>query len=250
MKKVSRDEAREQVWHELRKVAKPDSRFSYNFAECIADYEGSELSADLIRNHEVYKNSQMVFITPDNNLEKLREYVMLDRKVLLMTNYGISRGFCVIRPGDVPAGKEELAATLDGFEKFMQLISLEDVKEEFNKVDMLVTGGSAISRGGFRFGKGHGYFDLEWAMFWEYKLVNLETPVLAVGHDCQIVDIEIEPSSYDTIIDYIVTPNEMLEIKSDFPKPTAGVIWEKLQDHMIESIPPLKELYEKKISNK
>ncbi len=244
--KMTRDDARQRVWKELRKVAKPDSRFSYNFAECIADYEGSNRSADLMREHEIYKKSNLVFITPDNNLEKLREYALLDKKILLMTNYGISRGFCIIRPGEVPEGKEELAATLDGFEKFMHQISLDDVKKEFNKVDMLVTGGSAISTQGFRFGKGHGYFDLEWAMFWETDLVDLETPVFAVGHNCQIVDVEIEPSSYDTVVDYIVTPDEIISVKTNFPKPTQGILWDKLQEDMIESIPPLKELYDKR----
>ena len=29
---------------------------------------------------------------------------------------------------------------------------------------MMVTGASAITPSGIRFGKGHGYFDLEWAM--------------------------------------------------------------------------------------
>ena len=34
--------ARIMVWEKLRKVARADSRFAWDFAEFIADYEGSD----------------------------------------------------------------------------------------------------------------------------------------------------------------------------------------------------------------
>ena len=69
---MNRNEARKKIWEELKKVAKPDSRFHWDFAEFIADYEGSDKGAQLIRDLEVYKKAQVIFITPDNNMEKLR----------------------------------------------------------------------------------------------------------------------------------------------------------------------------------
>ena len=243
---MKRNEARERVWEELRKVAKPDSRFHWDFAEFIADYEGSDKGAQLIRDLEVYKKAQVIFITPDNNMEKLREFAIKDKKILLTTTYGINRGFQVIYPDNVPEGKEELATTLDGLEKFMKPISLQEIKEKLRKVDMLVTGASAITPSGIRFGKGHGYFDLEWAMLWEIQAVSPKTPVIAVGHDCQVVDIEIETTPYDTIVDYIVTPTKVINVNSQLPKPASGIIWEKLEKDMIENIPPLQELHESK----
>ena len=240
---MNREEARKRVWEELRKVAKPDSRFHWDFAEFIADYEGSDKGAELIRDLEAYKEAEVIFITPDNNMEKLREFALRDKKIILSTTYGINRGFQVIYPGDVPEGKEELATTLDGMEKFMKPISLQEIKKKLKSVDMLVTGASAITPSGIRFGKGHGYFDLEWAMLWEMQLVNLDTPVIAVGHDVQVVDVDIETTPYDTIVDYIVTPTKVMEVKSSFPKPTQGVIWDKLECGMLENIPPLQELY-------
>ncbi|NLZ52762.1 MAG: methenyltetrahydrofolate synthetase [Thermoanaerobacteraceae bacterium] len=243
---MDRNEARRKIWEELRKVAKPDSRFHWNFAEFIADYEGSDQGAELIRNLDVYKKSQVIFITPDNNMEKLREFALKDKKTLLTTTYGINRGFQVIYPGDVPEGREELATTLDGMEKFMKAISLKEIKEKLVKVDMLVTGASAITPSGIRFGKGHGYFDLEWAMLWEIQVVDPKTPVIAVGHDCQVVDIDIETTPYDTIVDYIVTPTRVINVNSSIPKPSQGIIWDKLEQGMIENIPPLQELYDLK----
>ena len=110
---------------------------------------------------------------------------------------------------------------------------------------MLVTGASAITPSGIRFGKGHGYFDLEWAMFWEISAVNASTPVFAVGHDCQVVDVPVEVQEYDTAIDYIVTPKEIIKTRNEFPKPSAGVIWSLLESDMLGRIPPLQELWAK-----
>ena len=41
-KKLDAKEARVQIWEELLRVAKPDSKFSWQFSEFICDYEGSE----------------------------------------------------------------------------------------------------------------------------------------------------------------------------------------------------------------
>ena len=40
---------------------------------------------------------------------------------------------------------------------------------------------AAITPSGIRFGKGHGYFDLEWAMLYTKGIVDLNVPVVAVG---------------------------------------------------------------------
>ena len=39
-KKLDAKEARVQIWEELLRVAKPDSKFSWQFSEFICDYEG------------------------------------------------------------------------------------------------------------------------------------------------------------------------------------------------------------------
>lgn len=111
-------EARVKIWEELLKVARPDSKFSWSFSEFIADYEGSDQGAKLLAESEMYKHAEVIFITPDNNLEKLREIAFRDKKTVVMTNYGITRGFFLIRPGDIPEGKEELASLLDGVSRY------------------------------------------------------------------------------------------------------------------------------------
>ena len=243
MRKFDARTARLYVWEELRKVARPDSRFSFDFAEFITDYEGSEAGAELFVRQPFYQNASAIFVTPDNNLERLRELILLDRKTLVMTNYGISRGFFLIRPGDVPAGKEELASTLDGIARFWKHQTLAQLRESVGHIDLLVTGASAINTRGVRFGKGHGYFDLEWAMLYSSGLVDGSSVVTAAGHDCQVVDVDVEAQEYDTAIDYIVTPTRVIETGHEYPRPKRGVIWSLLEDDMIGRIPPLQECW-------
>ena len=38
-------------------------------------------------------------------------------------------------------------------------------ERDLGKIDLMLTGASAVSKNGVRFGKGHGFFDLEWGMF-------------------------------------------------------------------------------------
>lgn len=242
MEKLTADEARVQIWEKLRKVARPDSRFAWNFAEFITDYEGSDQCAYLLTQTNVYKESKVVFITPDNNLEKLREIAFLDRKTVVMTNYGITRGFFLIEPVMIPAGKEDLASLLDGIDRYWKMQTLDELKVAIGHIDMMVTGASAITPGGLRFGKGHGYFDLEWAMTYTKGLVDESTVVFGVGHDCQVVDVDVVARAYDTAIDYIVTNTRVIQTRHEYRKPTCGVLWDQLAPGMLEQIAPLQEL--------
>lgn len=232
-----------QTWEALRKVARPDSRFSWDFAEFITDYEGSEQGAERIAAMDLYQKAKVIFITPDNNLEKLREIAFRDKKTVVMTNYGITRGFFLIAPGMIPEGKEEVASLLDGVGRYWKHQSLAQLRESVGHIDLMVTGASTVTPGGIRFGKGHGYFDLEWAMTYTAGLVDVHTPVIGAGHDCQVVDAEVEVQPHDTAIDYIVTPTRVIQTRSEYPKPTCGILWSALEPQMRGQIPPIQELW-------
>lgn len=183
--KVDAKTERVRIWEELLKVARPDSKFSWQFSEFICDYEGSEKGTALLTATDMYKNAKVIFITPDNNLETLREQAFRDKKTVVMTNYGITRGFFLIRPGQIPEGKEEVASLLDGVSRYWKHQTLAQLKESVGHIDMMVTGASAITPSGIRFGKGHGYFDLEWAMLSSKGIADNSTVIIGAGHDCQ-----------------------------------------------------------------
>jgi len=234
---------RQKVWAELRQVARPDSRFHWNFEEFVPDFEGSEQCASAIRNMACYQNSRVIFIAPDNSLTLLRQCSIEDRKTLIVATHGIVRGFMVIEPGQVPPGNEQLAATLDGMEYFARPISLEEIKA-LAAIDLLVTGVSLVTKHGVRWGKGHGYFDLEWAMFRELGLVDEDTPVIAVGHDCQMVSTDVEPAVFDTLADIIVTPTQVIEVVRSHRKPE-HILWDYLSPELYEQVPTLQTLFER-----
>lgn len=248
---------RSQVWKELRKVAYPDSRFHYNFAEFIADFQGSDNSTKLILDSDFFKESiqnngnnnnnhkNLIFITPDNCLESLRYELLKMGIPFLMTTYGIFRGFFIVDPAKIDPKLYKYASTLDGMEKLSTHVSLNEIKQLNIFVPLMITGTGAINDKGIRFGKGHGFFDLEWAMLSMINALDLnKTKCVAVVHDVQLLSgIELNPEIFDTVCDFIVTNSKLIKV-DNAKKPNCGVIWDLLAPGMLQDIEPLSELYE------
>lgn len=231
---------RQKIWSGLKDVARPDTRFHMNFAEVIPDFEGSEQATDRLVELDAYKASRYAFITPDNCLVDLRRRMIEAGIPFVMSTYGIYRGFLLMEPGMVPKGAELYAAWLDGMEHFARPISLEEVAAR-GRFDLMVTGASAVSVDGVRFGKGHGFFDLEWGMFTDLGMVDETTPVVAVVHDCQVVEEKLQPSETDILVDMIATPSRLHVVERRAKRPK-GVRWELLDPEQIANTPPLQEL--------
>jgi len=231
---------REKVWTALRSVARPDSRFHWDFGSFIADFEGSDICSDRLRAFNSWAGSDLVFITPDNSTEAVRRAAVSDGKTCLMTTYGIRRGFLVLDPGDVPANELAYAATLDGMDHFGRPVDLEEVAK-LGHIGLLVTGGSAVNYEGLRIGKGHGYFDLEWALLSEVGSTDESTEIVDIVHDCQVVDFDVAALEHDVRVDWIVTPTRTIQVKG--PARTPGrVRWELIGGTEFELIPPVIDL--------
>jgi len=235
-----KQKTREEVWERLRGVARPDSRFHLDFSQFIPDFEDSERALARVLGLEAYRQARFVFITPDNCLETLREQALEDGKKVLVPTYGIRRGFVLLDPAKITGGDRRLASWLDGMERLGEYVSLVDIAR-FGRFDLMVTGASVISHQGVRWGKGHGFFDLEWAMMYSIGAAGEDTPILVFVHGCQVIETEIRPSAFDTVCDLIVTPSRVIEVENPI-KPTVGVIWDRLEAGMLEDIPPLREL--------
>lgn len=231
---------RERVWSELRKVAVPDSRFHYDFGEFIADFEGGEEAVARLTDHSFYRDARFIFITPDNCLDRLRLQALKDGKTVLMTTYSIKRGFWLLDPKAISPELYLYASTLDGMERVGRQVDLAEIAG-MAPVDYMVTGTGAINHEGVRFGKGHGFFDAEWGMLYQLQRISTTTPCAAVVHDCQVLSETLTPDVYDTVVDVIFTPTRTISVK-DPHKPTCGIIWDRLDQHMYETIPPLQEL--------
>jgi 5-formyltetrahydrofolate cyclo-ligase len=231
---------RQRIWEKLNAVARPDTRFHMNFAEVIPDFVGSEQATDRVVALPAFAASKFAFITPDNCLVDLRRRMIEARMPFVMSTYGIFRGLLYLEPGSVPKGAELYAAWLDGMEHFGKPVSLEDVTR-MGRFDLMVTGASAVSADGVRFGKGHGYFDLEWGMFTDLGLADDQTPVAAVVHDVQVVEDRLHPSETDILVDCIATPTRLITVQRRGRRPR-GIKWHLLNQEQIASAPPLREL--------
>jgi 5-formyltetrahydrofolate cyclo-ligase len=231
---------RERVWSELRKVAVPDSRFHFDFGEFIADFEGGDAAVDRLVDHPFYQRANFVFITPDNCLDRLRLKALQDGKTVLMTTYSIKRGFFLLDPKKIAPELLLYASTLDGMERVAQAVSLADIAK-MPTIEYMVTGTGAINLEGVRFGKGHGFFDAEWGMLYRLGRISTATPSAAVVHDCQVLDETLTPEVFDTVADVIFTPTRTIAVDAPH-KPTCGILWDRLDPHMLATIPPLQEL--------
>lgn len=230
---------REKVWAKLRAVARPDSRFDFNFAEVIPDFEGSEAATERFVATDAYRSARSVFVTPDNGLAGLRSQLLADGKSLVVSTYGIYRGFYLLEPAAVPKGHELYAGWLDGLEHFGRPIGLAEIAAR-GRFDLMATGASAVSTDGLRFGKGHGFFDLEWGMFTDIGVADETTLVAAFVHDVQVIDEPLTPGPTDISADLIVTPTRMIRTRRA-PRP-AGVKWDLLTEEQVAATPPLGEL--------
>lgn len=54
-------------------------------------------------------------------------------------------------------------------------------------IDLLVVGSVAVSKDGYRIGKGKGYADMEFALLKEMNAINEDTLIVTTVHDSQVI---------------------------------------------------------------
>lgn len=232
--------AREQFWSGLRAVAVPDSRFHYRFSEFIPDFEGSALATNSVCGLDAFQSAKHVFVTPDNSLIELRRRLILSNVSMVVSSYNMASGFYLLRPGSVPSEQALFAAWADGLAHFAEPLDLRSLCA-LGPFDFVVTGASAVANSGVRFGRGHGFFDLEWRIFSDLGLVNNLTPLATVVHDVQVLEKKLFPSPDDVLVDWICTPTRVLRVTRDNPRPR-GVQWKDILPEHIQTNPALAEL--------
>ncbi|VAW05483.1 hypothetical protein MNBD_ACTINO02-2417 [hydrothermal vent metagenome] len=233
---------RERIWADLRKVGRPDSRFHWDLSSFIADFEGSDICTDRTLDLEVWRTlgNRRVFITPDNSTEELRKRLIAENVPFVMTTYGIQRGFVELDSTTVPPGEESYAATLDGMDRYAVPVSLGQLQAG-DPFAVLVTGGTAVSMSGVRFGKGHGYFDFEYAALSELGLVDSDAVLIDMVHDCQVVDEHLDGEPHDVVMDYIVTPTRTIPVHRDGREP-GRILWDLIPGTEFERLEVTAEL--------
>jgi len=250
----SHSERRQLIWkrvhQELIKHAKPDSRSHYDFLSFTPDFRESSYAIARLAQLPCYQAATTILVTPDNSLEQLRLRALKDGKKVLVGTYRLRRGFVMLSPQRISDENFELASLLDGMERpgIGRHLTLAQMKDEGIHVDLCVLGGLAFNTQGVIVWEGNGLFEVQWALLHDMKVMAEQIPVVAVAHQCQVVDEadygldRILPEKVGEVqCDFVVTPERTIEIQ-DAVKPTSGVQFESLDPQALDNIPPLQEL--------
>ena len=166
---------RDRVWDLLRQVAKPDSRFHYDFAHMHPDFDGSAAAGErLLQGLE--SPPDLAFSVPDGAATPTREALLRAGARVVVSTYCMRRGFRLLDPSAIAPADFAFAATLDGLERFGRPVSVAEVAN-LGRMELMVTGCAAVSPNGVRFGRSYQYFDIEWGVLAELGVVTERTPV-------------------------------------------------------------------------
>ena len=92
-------------------------------------------------------------------------------------------------------------------------------------MDILVVGCVAVGRDGGRTGKGGGFADLELGIFREVGIIPTHAKLVTTVHDLQVVEDErLTLQAHDSPLDWIVTPNEVVETYTSYPQPNGRIL--------------------------
>ncbi len=236
--KNAKDEIRQRIWNIMleKKVVRmplpPHGR--------IPNFINAEKAAENLRKLKDWKNAEIVKINPDSPQRAVRFNALKDQKIVIMPTPRIKEGFILLDPKKIPKSLYSRISTIKGALEFGEkLKTLEDLSKIEN-VDLIVEGSVCVNIYGERLGKGEGYGELEFAIFFEIGLIEKDIPIATTVHKIQVLSDRLPQSPYDVPVDYIVTADEIIKTKrSERP---CGIIWDLLDERKIKEIPLLGEL--------
>lgn len=232
----TKDSFRHQVYQRL--LHAHVARFPFPIEGRIPNFKGAEKAAMLLDSVAAYRNAHTVKVGPDSPLLPARAKILRDGKTLLMPAPRLRAGFIRLTPERIPDDEFRRTVSLKHCNTYGEEITLEDIP----RVDLVIAGSVAVTHQGARIGKGEGYSDLEYGILRDLGQDDIPTATLV--HPLQIVDTpaqEFPVADHDLPLDFIVTPDEIIETNTPYPKPI-GIDWERLDPDRIESMPALQQL--------
>ena len=192
---------REEIWNLMGEKGFTHRKTDYGR---IPNFKGALKAANMLRDTPEWKDSRVVFSSPDQAQRKVREYALRDGKALIMASPKLKHGYLYIGPGDA-SGRESKASTIKGAFQFGRTLV------DFPMVDLVVEGSVAVDLTGGRLGKGGGYADQEIEHLLGEKAITGKTPIVTTVHEAQIVEkVPLKP--HDRKINMIITPERVVRI--------------------------------------
>ena len=238
-----KDQLRTEIWSSLKQNnASIRDPFGH-----IPNFVGAEKAAELLTKLPIWQQAKAIKCNPDSPQIPVRLRALQDGKRLYMAVPRLTDRRCFVEltaedlhSRNIPLAEAAIAkkAVTCG-----RLVSFE----EMQPIDLVIVGCVAVTRNGGRTGKGAGFADLELAMLAEFGLVKTDTPIVTTVHPLQIVaDSRLPMQAHDWALNWIVTPDEVIETNTIYPRPT-GLNWEELRPEQLAKIPILRKLQDKLI---
>lgn len=208
----------------------------------IPNFIGSDLAAARLAELSIWKDAKTIKCNPDTAQLPVRVRALQDGKLLYMAVPRLTDVRCFIEFSSEGLSRNridpERALSARQAVKYGRLVMFE----EMEPIDLVVTGCVAVTPGGGRTGKGAGFADLELGMLREFDLVTQKTPIITTVHELQIIYDDVLPmQAHDSPLDWIITPDHVIETNTSYPQPT-GLDWEIIRTDQFESIPILRVL--------
>jgi len=126
--------------------------------------------------------------------------------------------FFALDPDDLSEPPRQ-AASISGAARSARLVTLAEV----SPVDLVVTGCVAAAEDGARLGKGGGFADLEFALASAAGLIGPRTVCVTTVHELQVRPAGAIPvTSHDVPVDFIVTPERVIDCRERHGPRAAG----------------------------
>lgn len=229
----TKDALRRDIWTLLEE--KRVSRFPGAQGR-IPNFTGAENCARFLSELPLWKDARVLKVNPDSPQRAIRQRALEEGKILYMAvpRLHSPKPFIELDPKKLTTSPYN-ASSIKGAVKYGRPVSLDEVR----RIDLIICGSVAVNRRGARIGKGGGYSDLEYALLREEKKVDERTPIVTTVHPLQILDTEMPMTEHDIPLNAIITPEEVITLKPQFPKPK-GIYWDILPSEKIDTIPVLK----------
>lgn len=190
-----------------------------------------------------FRSIEHIKVNIDRALHDFKEQSMLANKSVYLPSTRDSPALClkVDVPADATDEQKKEALRVQDIQKFRSEIGLDSEL----KLDLVVIGSVVVSRDGYRIGRGNGFADLDIGLLIELGVITPETAIVTIVHDVQVVDtLPVNLfQKYDTPVDIIVTPTEVIRVAKRLPRPN-GVFWELLSERRLKILPVLQQLKE------
>lgn len=230
---TSKAAVRDHIWTLLQR--KKAARFP-GAAGRIPNFVGAEACARVLSRAAIWQKAKILKVNPDSPQRAIRQRALAEGKTIYMAvpRLRSEKPFIELDPRKLKCSPYA-ASSIKGAAKYGRAVKLEEVQA----VDLVVCGSVAVNRRGARVGKGGGYSDLEFALLTEEAKIGPRTPIVTSVHPLQLVDDELPMTVHDIPLNAIVTPEEIIEIKTPRARPR-GIYWDMLPAEKIGDIPALK----------